>query len=204
MYVNTFPYICIEQYTDGVAVITDCEIRSKLSLGASSLDMILISRRSTRNCGVRYWRRGIDDTGECANTVETEMIVNIDGFAFSFVQIRGSIPLFWQQYPNIRYKPVPRLLCGVKNAVCSKQLITILESYRYMYRRRMILLEVQQPRSGPECKWNRASDTQMQLPAATTHFERLSSLYGEVAVVDLINQQGSGENRRTESFSFAC
>lgn len=44
-----------------------------------------------------------------ANFVETEQIVEFQGDRASFVQIRGSIPLFWQQLPDLRYKPPPQL-----------------------------------------------------------------------------------------------
>lgn len=43
--------------------------------------------------------------GSCANFVETEQIVEYLNDRMSFVQIRGSIPLYWSQYPNIKYKP---------------------------------------------------------------------------------------------------
>lgn len=43
--------------------------------------------------------------GECANFVETEQIVEYLNDKISFVQIRGSIPLYWSQTPDIRYKP---------------------------------------------------------------------------------------------------
>lgn len=33
----------------------------------------------------------------------------------SFVQTRGSIPLFWNQYPNLKYKPSPDLQTGLDN-----------------------------------------------------------------------------------------
>lgn len=43
--------------------------------------------------------------GNCANFVETEQIVEYLNDKLSFVQIRGSIPLYWSQTPNCRYKP---------------------------------------------------------------------------------------------------
>lgn len=43
--------------------------------------------------------------GHCANFVETEQIVEYLSDKISFVQVRGSIPLYWSQYPNIKYKP---------------------------------------------------------------------------------------------------
>ncbi|KAF2072284.1 hypothetical protein CYY_006391 [Polysphondylium violaceum] len=66
----------------------------------------LISRRNLNRAGTRYYVRGIDKDGNVANNVETEQIVEISQDTFtSFVQIRGSIPLLWSQFPNLKYKP---------------------------------------------------------------------------------------------------
>ena len=75
--------------------------------------LTLISRRSTNRSGLRYLRRGIDDNGNCANTVETEQILSSPTWERSakyrcFVQIRGSIPLYFSQSPYA-FKPVPIL-----------------------------------------------------------------------------------------------
>ena len=75
--------------------------------------LTLISRRSTKRSGLRYLRRGIDDSGNCANTVETEQILSSPTWERSakyrsFVQIRGSIPLYFSQSPY-GFKPVPIL-----------------------------------------------------------------------------------------------
>ncbi|GFF53911.1 inositol-1,4,5-trisphosphate 5-phosphatase 1 [Aspergillus lentulus] len=44
---------------------------------------------------------GIDDDGNVANFVETETVLWIPpGLTFSYVQIRGSVPLFWEQAPG--------------------------------------------------------------------------------------------------------
>lgn len=76
------------------------------------VDIVLISRRSRDRAGLRYQRRGIDDQGHVANFVETEMMVRAKAFGkvslFSFVQIRGSIPLKWSQTPW-SMKPPPEL-----------------------------------------------------------------------------------------------
>ncbi|KAI8808339.1 SacI homology domain-containing protein [Cladochytrium replicatum] len=73
-------------------------------------DFILISRRSRERAGLRYQRRGIDDEGAVANFVETEMRVVTKLFGnvheTSFVQIRGSIPLYWSQAAS-SLKPTP-------------------------------------------------------------------------------------------------
>ncbi|KAL4870163.1 hypothetical protein BDV12DRAFT_62283 [Aspergillus spectabilis] len=60
--------------------------------------LTLISRLSSRRAGTRFNARGIDDDGNVANFVETETILWIPpGIAFSYVQVRGSVPIFWEQ-----------------------------------------------------------------------------------------------------------
>uniref|UniRef100_A0A672GT05 SAC1 like phosphatidylinositide phosphatase n=1 Tax=Salarias fasciatus TaxID=181472 RepID=A0A672GT05_SALFA len=72
-------------------------------------EWILISRRSCFRGGVRYYVRGIDSEGHAANFVETEQIVAFSGAKASFVQTRGSIPFYWSQRPNLKYKPKPQI-----------------------------------------------------------------------------------------------
>lgn len=76
--------------------------------------LCLISRRSRHRAGTRYFRRGIDRDGHVANFVETEQILLVDrtgknsnepGARLSFVEVRGSIPLYWAEINNLRYKP---------------------------------------------------------------------------------------------------
>ncbi|RWS02429.1 phosphatidylinositide phosphatase SAC1-A-like protein, partial [Dinothrombium tinctorium] len=69
----------------------------------------LVSRRSILRAGTRMFSRGIDKDGNVSNYVETEQIVEYENSRSSFVQIRGSAPLFWTQLPNLRYKPPPQL-----------------------------------------------------------------------------------------------
>ncbi|KAJ3784104.1 SacI homology domain-containing protein [Lentinula aff. detonsa] len=65
------------------------------------IDYAIVSRRSRDRAGLRYQRRGIDDDAHVANFVETETIMRLKRDesinVFSYVQIRGSIPLFWTQ-----------------------------------------------------------------------------------------------------------
>jgi len=67
----------------------------------------IISRRSRFRVGTRYNRRGIDDDGNVANYVETEQYIYLESSKdfYSYVQTRGSIPLYWQQVINIKYYP---------------------------------------------------------------------------------------------------
>lgn len=81
------------------------------STSHKSFLLTLISRRSVKRAGLRYLRRGVDDEGFTANTVETEQILS-DPFwnskIYSFLQVRGSIPIFFSQSPY-SFKPVPQL-----------------------------------------------------------------------------------------------
>ncbi|KAI9363018.1 SacI homology domain-containing protein [Zopfochytrium polystomum] len=80
--------------------------RIKLN-SSQTITLALISRRSQYRAGTRFNTRGIDAAGNVANAVETEQIVVLhdSGYIASYVQIRGSIPLFWRQVPNLKYQP---------------------------------------------------------------------------------------------------
>ncbi|KAG9287679.1 hypothetical protein G9A89_000091 [Geosiphon pyriformis] len=89
----------------GYVQIETCKIEGK------TFDFILVSRRSRERAGLRYQRRGINESGEVANFVETEQIISMPIneriHMVSFLQIRGSIPLFWSQSGNsLKPKPV--------------------------------------------------------------------------------------------------
>ncbi|KAF9006532.1 DNase I-like protein [Cyathus striatus] len=57
----------------------------------------LISRLGWKRAGTRFNTRGVDDDGNCANFVETEIMFSTDHHCVSYVQVRGSVPLFWEQ-----------------------------------------------------------------------------------------------------------
>ncbi|KAN0064942.1 Inositol-1,4,5-trisphosphate 5-phosphatase 1 [Thecaphora frezii] len=57
----------------------------------------VISRLSWKRAGTRFNTRGIDDDGNVANFVESETIFSTDEAVFSYNQVRGSVPLFWEQ-----------------------------------------------------------------------------------------------------------
>ncbi|KAJ7342137.1 hypothetical protein JRQ81_009088 [Phrynocephalus forsythii] len=57
----------------------------------------LISRISCERAGARFHVRGVNDDGHVSNFVETEQTIYLDSDVSSFVQIRGSVPLFWEQ-----------------------------------------------------------------------------------------------------------
>ncbi|KDN52776.1 putative SAC1-recessive suppressor of secretory defect [Tilletiaria anomala UBC 951] len=80
----------------------------------------LIARRSRFRAGTRYFSRGIDEDGHVSNFNETEQFALLDPQALdgsirpakvqgklrlSYVQTRGSVPVFWAEVNNLRYKP---------------------------------------------------------------------------------------------------
>ena len=79
-----------------------------------TVSIALLARRSRHFAGTRYNKRGQDMHGRCANEVEVEQIVvdesagaSLGGHVYtSFVQLRASIPLFWNQ-PSEGLNPKP-------------------------------------------------------------------------------------------------
>uniref|UniRef100_A0A1I7WMK5 Phosphatidylinositol-3-phosphatase SAC1 n=1 Tax=Heterorhabditis bacteriophora TaxID=37862 RepID=A0A1I7WMK5_HETBA len=57
----------------------------------------LLSRLSCERVGTRFNVRGANYLGSVANFVETEQLIVFDERQCSIVQVRGSIPLFWEQ-----------------------------------------------------------------------------------------------------------
>ncbi|KAK0630199.1 SacI homology domain-containing protein [Bombardia bombarda] len=95
----------------------------------------LITRRSRHRGGTRYFSRGLDEEGHASNYNETEQVVilndrggGLGGFAgsgdmqsgklggaasgeskemqiLSYVQTRGSVPVYWAEVNNLKYTP---------------------------------------------------------------------------------------------------
>ncbi|KAL1916229.1 uncharacterized protein VTP21DRAFT_5846 [Calcarisporiella thermophila] len=57
----------------------------------------ILSKLSCKRAGTRFNTRGIDDDGNVANFVETETILQTDQWCLAYTQIRGSVPVFWEQ-----------------------------------------------------------------------------------------------------------
>lgn len=89
--------------------------QAKISVSGRNIHVTIIARRSHYFAGARFLKRGVNDQGRVANEVETEQIVaEINTTSFhdpreglfnsrrytSYVQHRGSIPLFWSQEVN--------------------------------------------------------------------------------------------------------
>ncbi|XP_036974877.1 synaptojanin-1 isoform X6 [Acanthopagrus latus] len=76
------------------------EIRT-IYAGHKQAKACIFSRLSSERAGTRFNVRGTNDDGQVANFVETEQVIFLDDRVSSFIQIRGSIPLFWEQ-PGIQ------------------------------------------------------------------------------------------------------
>ncbi|XP_034017719.1 polyphosphoinositide phosphatase [Thalassophryne amazonica] len=91
--------------------------QSKLLIYGRPVYITLIARRSSKFAGTRFLKRGANCEGDVANEVETEQIVHdasvmsfTAGSYSSYVQVRGSVPLYWSQdISTIMPKPPIRL-----------------------------------------------------------------------------------------------
>lgn len=78
------------------AMCGSVEIRT-IYVGHRQARAVLVSRLSCERAGTRFNVRGCNDDGNVANFVETEQAIYIDDCVASYIQTRGSVPLFWEQ-----------------------------------------------------------------------------------------------------------
>ncbi len=71
--------------------------------------LCIVSRLGVKRVGTRYNIRGLDHEGNVANYAETEQIVETSNQVLSFLQLRGSIPLYWTQKTTLKYSPKIKL-----------------------------------------------------------------------------------------------
>ncbi|KXN89554.1 Inositol-1,4,5-trisphosphate 5-phosphatase 1 [Leucoagaricus sp. SymC.cos] len=82
----------------GYVGVFEMPLRAPPTDGAPTIaTLALISRLGWKRAGTRFNTRGVDDDGNCANFVETETVFSTDQHCVSYVQVRGSVPLFWEQ-----------------------------------------------------------------------------------------------------------
>ncbi|GLT92711.1 hypothetical protein SLE2022_105360 [Rubroshorea leprosula] len=103
---------------------------AQLNLKNSTATITLVSRRCTRRLGTRMWRRGANLEGDTANFIETEQLLEVEGFKFSLLQVRGSIPLLWEQIVDLSYKPRLRIINhGQSSQVVERHFQDLLQRY---------------------------------------------------------------------------
>jgi len=102
------------------------EIRH-VQLGQTEIDFILISRRDKRRTGMRFISRGCDIDGNCSNTADTEQIVvvykknSLETKVYAHVQLRGSIPFYWRQKPDLKWEPKGDIYLPNQNVTAAKR-----------------------------------------------------------------------------------
>ncbi|GAB9462782.1 hypothetical protein Gpo141_00000265 [Globisporangium polare] len=85
------------------------KVMKKCEINGMRCDLLFFTRRSWRRVGTRFNVRGVDKDGFVANFAETEMmLVKPNRSICSYVQIRGSIPLYWDQMVTLKYMPRTR------------------------------------------------------------------------------------------------
>lgn len=103
--------------------LLESEIFSKIAKGffgftsknVSSIkyDIGVYTRIGKKKAGTRFNSRGLDDEGNVSIFGETEIIISTETFTFSYVILRGSVPVFWDQKgvqigpPNIQITRAP-------------------------------------------------------------------------------------------------
>ncbi|KAK4261670.1 hypothetical protein QN277_004633 [Acacia crassicarpa] len=168
------------------------------AIGKEIIDVTLIARRCTRRNGTRMWRRGADPDGYVANFVETEQIMQFNGYTASFVQIRGSIPLLWDQIVDLTYKPKFELV-RLEEAplVMERHFLDLRKKYGAVLAVDLV------NKHGGEGRLNEKFGSTMQQLASDdvrylhfdfhhicghVHFERLSVLYDQIS--DFLERNG--------------
>ncbi|KAI8909014.1 SacI homology domain-containing protein, partial [Gorgonomyces haynaldii] len=94
-------------------------LRSVMVRG-SKWHFYIISRMGSNRAGTRFNARGIDDDGQVANFVETEFFINNETARVSFTQVRGSVPVFWEQV-GVQMSHKPKLSRGPESSQLAAQ-----------------------------------------------------------------------------------
>ena len=112
---------------------------TRVRIKSTPFTFALLSRRSRYRVGTRYFTRGMDELGHVANFNETEQVVvlndnsnGLPGFdsqtngttkrnsfepqVLSYVQTRGSVPVFWSEVSTLKYTPTLQVR-GVETAI---------------------------------------------------------------------------------------
>ncbi|XP_069395614.1 synaptojanin-1 isoform X12 [Paralichthys olivaceus] len=154
------------------------EIRT-IYAGHKQAKACIFSRLSSERAGTRFNVRGTNDDGQVANFVETEQVIFLDDKVSSFIQIRGSIPLFWEQ-PGIQKKSIKGVLLHLnenRNVNGPDENPHLVGSHRV--------------------KLSRGFEA--NAPAFERHFSALRRLYGKQVIINLLGSK-EGEHMLSKAF----
>ncbi|XAR58045.1 Phosphatidylinositol-3,4-bisphosphate 4-phosphatase [Bertholletia excelsa] len=160
------------------------------AIGKDIVDVTLIARRCTRRIGTRMWRRGADPDGYVANFVESEQIMQFNGHMASFVQVRGSIPLLWEQIVDLTYKPKFEIVRSEEAPqVAERHFLDLRKKYG-----KVLAVDLVNKHGGEGCLSEKFAGTMQHFSSddirylhfdfhhicGHVHFERLSILYDQI------------------------
>ncbi|XP_037603962.1 synaptojanin-1 isoform X12 [Sebastes umbrosus] len=154
------------------------EIRT-IYAGHKQAKACIFSRLSSERAGTRFNVRGTNDDGQVANFVETEQVIFLDDKVSSFIQIRGSIPLFWEQ-PGIQKKSLKGVLLHLNEN-----------------RRHNGMDENPHLVGSHRVKLSRGFEA--NAPAFERHFTALRRLYGKQVIINLLGSK-EGEHMLSKAF----
>ncbi|XP_037124758.1 synaptojanin-1 isoform X2 [Syngnathus acus] len=154
------------------------EIRT-IYAGHKQAKACIFSRLSSERAGTRFNVRGTNDDGQVANFVETEQAIFLDDRVSSFIQIRGSIPLFWEQ-PGIQKKTL-------------KGVMLYLNDNRQPGRRQG------KPHLVGSHRVKLSRGFEANAPAFERHFTALKRLYGKQVIINLLGSK-EGEHMLSKAF----
>uniref|UniRef100_A0A3B3VTC8 Synaptojanin-1 n=1 Tax=Poecilia latipinna TaxID=48699 RepID=A0A3B3VTC8_9TELE len=154
------------------------EIRT-IYAGHKQAKACIFSRLSSERAGTRFNVRGTNDDGQVANFVETEQVVFLDDKISSFIQIRGSIPLFWEQ-PGIQKKSIKGVLLHLNE---NRHPNGLDENPHLVGSHRVKL----------------SRGFEANAPAFERHFTALRSLYGKQVIINLLGSK-EGEHMLSKAF----
>ncbi|XP_047183476.1 synaptojanin-1 isoform X4 [Scophthalmus maximus] len=154
------------------------EIRT-IYAGHKQAKACIFSRLSSERAGTRFNVRGTNDDGQVANFVETEQVIFLDDKVSSFIQIRGSIPLFWEQ-PGIQKKSIKGVLLHLND---NRKLNGPDENPHLVGSHRVKL----------------SRGFEANAPAFERHFAALRKLYGKQVIINLLGSK-EGEHMLSKAF----
>ncbi|XP_071362361.1 synaptojanin-1 isoform X3 [Trachinotus anak] len=154
------------------------EIRT-IYAGHKQAKACIFSRLSSERAGTRFNVRGTNDDGQVANFVETEQVIFLDDRVSSFIQIRGSIPLFWEQ-PGIQKKSIKGVLL-------------------YLNENRHLNGMDENPHLVGSHRVKLSRGFEANAPAFERHFTALRRLYGKQVIINLLGSK-EGEHMLSKAF----
>lgn len=120
-----------------LSIINGYFIQSKFLCSGKIIDISLVGRRSNKYAGTRFRKRGLNSYGYSANDVESEIILfekNNSHVILSYTQLRGSVPIFWNQQVNYKILKKPQinfLKTDINYSCTQKHFQRLYEKYGY-------------------------------------------------------------------------